>query len=288
VTGLTVVVANRASASDQVRAGATALVGELDPESDQVVWVDSGGLAPPLSWPSLVTVAAPARASRGVSYRLGLDVSKGLLVAFTDSSTAVEPGWRDAALAALETGSGVTGGPVLPSGPRSMASWAGFLVDYGAHAVPPYRSASGDVSGNNVAYRRELLPAGPVPIWKSEVNASLAARGIRPTLAPGMRVVAHRQYRWRDLARGRVPSGALYGTQRSASWGEGRRLAAALGCAGLPAVALCRTWARLAGQPQLQRRFLASLPAVLTATMAWSAGEATGYLFRREDGSRVW
>jgi hypothetical protein len=287
VTALSVVVINRCPTPTKVRP-ATALVDELDPSADQVIWVDQAGLDPPFQWPSMMPVGAPSGASRGLSYRLGLSAACHQLVAFTDSSTAVQPGWRASALEALDSGAGVVGGPVLPSTPRSMASWAGFIVDYGPHAVAPYTSATGDVSGNNVAYRRELLPPGDRPLWKHDVSVGLRAAAVHPTLATGMRVVAHREYRWHDLALARVPSGALYATGRSATWSLPRRLMAALGSAGLPPLTVSRLWVRLSRQPELRSRLLASLPGVVLAAVSWSVGEASGYILRRGAGSHVW
>ncbi len=293
MAALTVVVADRGLGGDGAtkavrEASAAALASELDATTDQVIWVSTTGLTPTSALPALVTVPAPDGASRGDCYRLGLTASCHRFVAFTDSTTTVEPGWRIATLAPLEAGARVVGGPVLPSQPRSRSSWAGFFVDYGAHAAPPYVSTSGDVSGNNVAYRREILPDGAGPLWKSEINARLASSGHRPRLSPGMRVVAHRQYRWSDLSGGRIPSGAQYGIQRSAGWGVGKRLIAALGCGALPGLALWRLWVRVGRQSELRAPFFASLPAVAVALAGWSAGEAWGYLWHGRSDHHVW
>lgn len=288
MTGLSVVVANRMASGDDSLPALAALHRELDASSDQVVWADSAGLAPPASGTPTRVVALPSGASRGECYARGLAAVRRPLVAFTDSSTVVQPGWREAAVATLEAGAGVVGGPVLPSSPESATSWAGFLVDYGFHAAPPYTNASGDVAGNNVAYRRELLPEGRPAVWKSEINARLRARGVRPVVAPGMRVAALRRYGWRDLGPGRVGPGALFATQRGKAWPLAGRIGAAGACTVLPLLALSRLWRRVRHVSELRRALLRSLPAVALALVAWTVGEAAGYLFATGDGAGVW
>lgn len=287
---LSVVMINRHGDPTMTREAVEALGRELLPD-DEVVWVDRTEAGPPhdartaeARWRE---VLAEPTASRGRCYALGLAAASGPLVAFTDSTTIVQGGWRAAAFDAVSS-CPVVGGPVLPSEPKSRRDWAGFLVDYAAHAVPPYRSATGDVSGNNVAYRRESLPSDAAELWKSQVNAGLAGRGVGACAVAGMCVRSARPYTWGDLVLGRARSGALYGTQRCLTWSRPRRLAAATGCLVLPAVAVGRTGRLLAHDRKLATRLAASLPVVLVAQIAWAIGEATGYLSRRGEGTDVW
>lgn len=286
MTALSVVVANRAAHQAEVAPAVFALASQLT-EGDQLVWVDQAGLAP---WPTLAgatVVGAPAGAGRGECYGVGLASACNVFVAFTDSATVVAPGWRDAAVAALEAGATVVGGPVSPAGPRSAATWAGFLLDYAPHAVPPFLSATGDVAGNNVAYRREALP-DTGPVWKSDVNSGLRAQGVAPTVAPGMRVTLNRSYRWADLGLPRARSGALYAAQRSRGWRPSKRAAAALGCGALPFLTFWRLWSTVRHDRALRRALISSFPCVAAAVFAWSTGEAVGYASGTGEASGVW
>jgi hypothetical protein len=287
MTGMSVVIANQTRDPARAAVGVPAMRRELA-DDDEVVWVDAARLDAVPGLAPARTLRAPVDAGRGHCYGLGLTATRRDLVAFTDSSTVVERGWRMAAVAALDRGATVVGGPVLPSAPRSMPAWAGFLVDYAAHALPPYASAGGDVAANNVAYRRSALPTDGRPVWKHQVNSELRALGVDPVVAPGMRVTVHREYRWADLA-ARFRSGCLYAVYRSRGWARGRRLLAGAGCSLLPALALGRLCATVRHDDLLRRKLLASLPAVILATTSWSAGEAVGYLFRRpQEGAGVW
>ncbi|MGH9190244.1 MAG: hypothetical protein ACRD0Q_09470 [Acidimicrobiales bacterium] len=265
-----------------------ALERELQLDEDQIVWVDRAGLAWPASR-AVTTVVAPPTASRGACYGLGFAEARNPLVAFTDSETVLDTGWRRAVEGAFARPEvAVVGGPVRPSPSPSPVTWAGFLVDYGAHSVAPFVSASGDVAGSNVAYRRTVLPPAPAPIWKSSVNADLRAGGTRPVLSTGMGVTSSRQYRWRDLIEGRARAGAVYGAQRSAGWSPPLRLVAATGCVALPALGFLRLEARLRGDDVMRARLLRTCPGVAVALLAWSAGEAAGYVSGRSEGCSVW
>ena len=275
---VSVIVANVCPDEAAIAPGLAALGRELRGE-DEVVWVDGVGLAP--SAPRMVHVDGAGEASRGPLYARGLAAARHPFVAFTDSRTELQPGWRHALDEAFAAGADVVGGPVLPGSRASMADAAGFLVEYGVHAAPPWVGASGDVSANNVAYRRarlaEVLAPGE-PVWKSVVDERLAARGSPPVLVPGMRVVSRKRYGWADVGRVRVAHGRLYSGQRAGDRAWPARLAAAAGCAALPALAYARLAARVAGAPELRALLLRSTPAVLVALAAWSAGEAWGWL----------
>lgn len=255
-----------------------ALIREILP-GDEVIWVSSYG-----PWPAVAAIHpqhAPAAASRGEFYRLGWQATTAPLIAFTDSLTELGIGWRAAAVGALLAGASVVGGPVHPEVTRSRRSMAGFLLEYGPHAVAPFTSASGDVSANNVAYRREALAAvarGTEPIWKSVLNRKLAARGNAPVIAADMEVTSMKHYTLGDIAIARSRHGRLYGVQQSVGWTRQQRVTRAASCAVLPALSFARLLARTRRDTDLRASMVTSAPLVLVGLAAWSIGEASGYL----------
>lgn len=284
---VSVIVANNRACIADVEATWQSLTAELA-ASDEVIWVDQAGLGRPvLSGPRVVAIDVPVGAGRGRCNAVGLAAASHSLVAFTDSSTTVELGWADAAIAGLRHSCAV-GGPVLPGNGKRVRDWAGFYIDYAAHAVPPYLSASRDVSGNNVAYRRDCLPERPRELWKDRTDRQLSRLGERPCALPRMTVRSHRRYSWWDLTAGQVLAGASYGADRAASWSMLRRVSAAAGCAVLPFLACGRTWLRVRKADTLRQHWATALPLVLLARTAWALGEAKGYLTNQGDGRRVW
>jgi hypothetical protein len=287
VTALSVVVANRATTQQDIAPHVASLKRELAAQ-DQIVWVDSLGLRPPAV--ELTSVTPPPGSGRGEMYRSGLDACRLPLVAFTDSATVLQPGWRRAAVGALTSGAAVVGGPVLPGHLRPLRTVAGFFVEYGPHAAPPFVNAGHDVSANNVAYQRSVLEStlqAGEPVRKNFVNARLSTQGSPPRLVEGMSVVSAKLYGWRDLGPIRVAHGRLYGAVRAQHWSVLRRVAATTGCVALPIVAYLRLAVVVWREPALRASFVLSAPLVLAALAAWSAGEADGYLFRKVNSSDV-
>ena len=276
MSALAVIVANVIDDAGSIDGSLDALRRELLP-SDELMFVDAADVPerPGVTW---IRAASPAR---GVLYAVGLAAARSPFVAFTDSATEVLPGWRDAAMKALSAGATVVGGPVLPPSPATPVSAAGFIVEYGPHASPPFSSASGDVAANNVAYRRAALEEVLAPgddVWKTTVDASLHRRGERPTVAAGMRVLSTKSYGWHDILGRRLDHGRLYGAQRAATWSVAHRVAAAVGCAALPVLSYCRLARRIQRAPALRRMAIRVAPLILLSLVCWSAGEAQGYL----------
>lgn len=285
---LSVVVVNRSPCEADVSPAVRALEAILDPAADEVIWVDQAGLRPAFSHVHTTYVAVPRGSGRGTANEAGLAAAQRPLVAFIDSTTVIAPSWRDAACLGLEAGAGVAGGPITAGRPRSALGWAGFLTFYGHGAVAPFLSASGDVHGINVAYRRTLLPSTADRVLKTEINLGLRARGVRPSLMEGMRVTVLREFAWVDLTRVRFRSGALYATVRSAGWSSTERGAAAVACLALPLLSGVRLWTRVRAHRELGYRMLLTSPAVAVSLVSWSIGEAVGYLRHNGTDAGVW
>ena len=253
--------------------------------ADRIAWVSDRSVPNGTSAESAWQVAASGL-SRGELYGLGLTWASTTtceIVAFTDSGTRLEPGWRGALEDALTGGADVVGGPVVPgwvSAPlgRDLTSWAGFLAEYAPHAAPPYVSATGDFSANNVAYRLHLVShLEGHELWKSVIDRSLRDAGCHLDLAEAMVAASIRPYSRRDLTRARAAAGRLHGGQAGATMSIGRRVLRVGACAVLPLVRLARVARAVRGDAVLSRALRRALLGLVVAEVAWSIGEAAGY-----------
>lgn len=277
-----------------VPAGCVAALGRELEAGDQLVWVRSEPgevdlAADGCSAAELVVVDAPVGAGRGEMYGLGLAQVDAPIVAFTDASSTLCPGWRDALIQAFGADSVcVAGGPVDPPDRLGPVGRAGFILEYGPHAVPPFRSASGDLSANNIAYRAaSLRSCAHATVWKTVVNQQLKKRGVELVVVPDMRVEVtdHYDTRWLTVARAR--SGRLYGSQIAGRASTSGRVLPALRRAALPPVLMTRA-VRVARRNRTLRAGLgASVPALALGCVAWSVGEAIGILTGRAPHGRV-
>ncbi len=258
----------------------SAIERELRP-GDEVIW--TGPVEPPRTL-RVERIASPAEGGRGDLYGYGLAAARNPYVAFTDSKTVLQVGWRCAVDSALQRTAGA-GGPVFPGAPMSTRSWAGFFVEYGPHASSPYLSRRGDVAANNVAYRRaDLLTvvSSGDPVWKTEVSTWMRDRGMAIAVEQEMAVTVTKDCGWRDLTTSRLAHGRLYGAQQASTKSVLARLVAAVSCAVLPPIAYYRLVRVVFSDERLRREFIAATPLVAVALVAWSIGEAIGYATAQE------
>jgi hypothetical protein len=281
---LAVVVADADPGSSDATATMAALRRELGPD-DQVVWVERGESRTRLDLGAVRVerLAAPSESGRGELYGIGLPRVETTIVAFTDAATVVLPGWRNAVMRAFEPESvGVVGGPVVPPHRLGPAGRAGFLLEYGPHAVAPFRSASGDLTANNIAYRAEVVRScTDAAVWKTVVNDTLTQRGVELVVVPEMRVEVTDHYDLRWLLGGRTRAGRLYGSHIAPAMGRGARVVRALGRVALPPVMVSRAVRVARREPALRAGLGAAIPVLVLSSVAWSAGEAAGVLTAR-------
>lgn len=182
-----------------------------------------GGDAPALetAFPGARRVSIPGgnlAALKGAAIR----AARGSLVAVLDPSDAAEPDWIDALLTTFDDpGVWAAGGTVLFAGNSAPGNVAAYLFEYGAFN-PPVQAGdtAGDLPGNNVAYRREVLVDHCGDILAAEgfnkpfMHERIRALGGRLVVQPAMRVRHHTRYRFGPFAARRFHYGRCFGSVR--------------------------------------------------------------------------
>jgi hypothetical protein len=239
-------------------------------------------------------VAAPADLRPGVAWvvaepgsgvgrlrRLGLDHARGDVVAFTEDSCRLDPGWLDAWRAALARPEVLAAsGVVVPEMGNHPLDWAVFFCEYapflpnGHEAGRPRRLA-----GNGFAVRRSAAMAmGGAELHESEVHAACSATEGAVVVA-GRAVCRHvRRYGTAQAIGDRLRFGRDYGRNRAGAWRGPVRW---LGIVAGPPILLVQA-ARLVAVMARTRRclgaFVETLPITLGLLTAWSVGEWLGWL----------
>jgi hypothetical protein len=220
--------------------------------------------------------------------RWGLERATGEVVAFTEDSCRLGPGWIEAWRGAFKDDrvGAATGGVEHEPGGTAI-DWAVFFFEY-APFLDGARARPGRLAGNNFAVRRvEALTIGDgLELCESQIPGVLTARGRGVIAVAGATAWHRRRYELREAVRDRLATGFAYGRLRAES--RGRR--AAVVAAG-PLIAWLQA-ARLVMTLARSRRhlgtFLATLPLTLVLVAAWSVGEWQGALAgpARAAGSR--
>lgn len=217
-----------------------------------------------------------------------LRAARGEVVAILDPSAVAGERWVSEVLAAFDDPTvSAVGGAVVPTPDADTASRALYLFEYSAFN-PPFASGptTGDLPGNNVAYRRlELLEKCADVLAEEGFNKPfcherLREAGGRLILRPTMRVRHRIAGRRSDMVRSRFHYGRCFGATRRRRAGLGRKLLYLLGSPAVPLVLVLRHLSRCRAHPA-NRKLLAGGGALALAEicLAWGLGEWLGAWF---------
>jgi glycosyltransferase involved in cell wall biosynthesis len=214
----------------------------------------------------------------------GVRVARGELVAMLDPSDAAEPDWVDQILAAFEDATvSAVGGAVVLDGPRNAGNVAAYLFEYGAFNPPFARGDTpGDLPGNNVAYRRNLLTDVCADILASEgfnkpfFHERIRATGGRFLLQPSMRVRHLTQYAFVAFATRRFHYGRCFGAVRVKRASPRKRLFLRASAPLVPLLLVARHLRSAARHPENRRLLPGAALALCGVSAFWGIGEWLG------------
>lgn len=231
----------------------------------------------------LATSAAGAHELYDRRRAAGLAAATGDIVAILEDRGVPRPDWA-AIMAKLhdELPHAVVGG-AIENGRESLLHWAVYFCDFGRYQRPFTAGAREWVSDVNIAYKRRALDSTR-DIWRDRyhettVHWALQRAGETLYLTPEPAVDQMRgQSPLGKLLAERYGWGRLFAYTRARETSLGRRVLLAVLTPLLPFILLVRHGRlQLAKRIQL-RTFIAASPVVFLLLVAWSAGEAAGYL----------
>jgi glycosyltransferase involved in cell wall biosynthesis len=294
--GVVSVLVGARDASEDLRVCLRSLEREAAPENVEVIVAvpesDPGCqvVDEEFPWAELITVSAERGANLAELRAAAYVWARGEIIAFTDAHCSVAPGWIEAIRRAIGAGADVAAGAVLNGTPGSISDWTAFLFDYGDFLPPIAAGPATTLSGNNIAYRREMLgePESYARggLLKYFVNLRLAREGCRMVTAPEMVVSYRRRIPLARLLRDRFHFGRCFAAQRLAEAGVAFRFWYRVLAPLLPALVVARVFRRLLARPVLRRQTVrAALPLALVG-LAWGVGETAGALLGRGTSCR--
>ena len=210
--------------------------------------------------------------------RLGLAVADAPIVAFTEDSCVLGPGWAHAWVATFSRPEIVAAtGPVDVAPNRSVVDRAVFLCEYAPFLPAGCSSNPSRLAGNNFAARSEILAADEDDLHEFDVQVRSRANGGRVATAAFACAIHARGYTAREAIRDRLRFGFGYGRLRAGSF-IGDRLAHVVFGPLIVSSQVARLFATLARK----RCWHQITPAVAVVTVlfltAWSVGEWLGWV----------
>jgi hypothetical protein len=233
--------------------------------------------------PGVLWIAAPTGTSVPRLRKLGLAAAGAPIVAFTEDSCLLEPGWSTALLDAFDDPSLIAAtGPVEPAIGNSPIDWAVFFCEYApflrSKQVPAQRDRLPRLAGNNFAVRRDAPAAlEAAEIHETEVRDELVRTGGAIRAIEGALAWHVRRYSLREAAGDRLRFGIEYGRLRAAKHSRFLKAAALLAGPLIFSVQLARLTGIVLGRRRYAGRFIMSLPVTLALLLAWSVGESLGW-----------
>jgi hypothetical protein len=241
-------------------------------------------IAPGADWPfaslQVVTVDSivPLREARAVGVRAA--TAEAVVVGETHAFPL--EGWAEALIEALRGPWAAVVPLIEDADPDRAISWSNFLLTYGPWMNPPAREVD-RTPEQNAVYRRDLLlEYGSLLPQKLDsgggLDADLRARGLRLYLEPAARVRHVEVSSAGAWLPERFSSGRAFAALRAQRWSRARRLAYSVAFPGIVVAFLVQSVRRTGGPGWWRGVPRLTIPAVVMGIVAWSAGEAVGYL----------
>jgi hypothetical protein len=213
--------------------------------------------------------------------RLGAEAVSTDLVAVIEEHCTAPPNWLATAIASFRDDDAAIGGPILDDNFPDGRDWCVYFSEYHNY-LPPWRDEDrADLNGANIVYRRasllkyaDVLDSG---YWEVVLHPRLAQDGrFRAINALGVHHTGPFQYGY--YLRQRYLLSRVWGGSQRQIVPASTRIAHLVAGPIFPAFLFAKVTSRVLGRRDLLPRYLRTLPLLIPAWFAYSAGEWLGYL----------
>lgn len=231
----------------------------------------------------------PASTTVPLMRSLGIENSRGRLVALLEDDCTVGPHWLDSLLAAHEKARPVVGGAVEPGDYSRPIDWAVYYCEY-ARFLAPLSGAVAALPGNNVSYRREFLQSLDTGSGFHEVfiHPELQATGSELYAAEDMVIFSVNRRCHADCIATPYHHGRAYAARRFSARDWRSRTLYFLLSPLLPILKSLRTLREIRTRRRPELPVIAVLPWIVLFHCCWSAGECLGYLAGAGNSAQRW
>jgi hypothetical protein len=277
-----------AALHDQAGAGAIEVIVVYDPEGECAGEATRAqALYPAIRW-----AHAGPQATVPQMRTLGIEASRGEIVALIEGDCVVAPGWAAAALTAHETADVAIGGAVEPGPYVTALDWAVYFCEYGRFMLPlrPSANLALALASNNVTYKRKplLRAAGESrAFYEIPVHSAWQAAGLPMRTDETLVLSNHNSWSLPHVTSVPYHHGRTFAAQRFPGQAGRRALFGALAMS-LPALKTGRVIVDVLSRHRLTGRLIQALPWIIVFVTSWSYGEAMGYLRGPGDSAARW
>jgi hypothetical protein len=232
-------------------------------------------------YPSVRVLPVPPSTTIPQMRAAAFRAATGTAVAVIEDHVIVPPGWAQWLLDEIAHGAAVVGGSVENAATTTLVDQAAFLCEY-SHCLRPLPEGKVEwLTGNNVAYRRDLLVKYDAAIaegrWENYLHDRLRADGIDLICRPDLCVGHKKHYTFGEYFSQRYLYARSYAGARVNGAPLTRRLAYTIASLALPPLLLSRIVARVAAKTSDRMLLVRCLPLMFVFVTAWAWGEFVGY-----------
>ena len=260
------------------------------------------------TFPSAWWVCAPREYNVPQMRSLGVERSRGEVIAFLEDDCVATEAWCAALLKAHQSPHAAIGGAVEPGDYAKGLDWAAYFCEYISFTQPLPEGDAWVLPGTNVSYKRaplseltspersrkasdaenpnqEIAPEG---FYEAFVHQALRQAG--HLLKADSSLTVHNVNTWglSKALRTRFHHGRGFAAMRVAGRSIGRRLPFVGLAVFLPVVQIGRITRQVVTRKRYQWRLVQAFPWVILLSISWSTGELAGYLLGPGDALERW
>jgi glycosyltransferase involved in cell wall biosynthesis len=215
--------------------------------------------------------------------QLGVEQARGDIIAIIEEHCLASSNWLATLNSAFTPSYVAVGGPVAFRDNGRLRDWITYFIEYNSYLPPWPEGDTFNLSGANLAYRREVLNANLNLLshgyWEATLHPKLLAEGGKFRSVPEMIVYHRGPFGYFYYLRQRYLFSRAFAGARRSTLSLGQRAAYLLAAPLVPALLLARMGARVHAKKCHQNKFLLSLPLIVPAVTTYVAGEWMGYMF---------
>lgn len=236
-------------------------------------------------------VTIPEMPTAAAGWAAGIRQARAPLIVMCEDHSFPEPDWAEAILDTHQQDCAAVAPAVRNANPRSLISWANFLLCFLEWFSPDHSGPVPAGPGHNTSYKQSvLLEYKDLEKWlcsERVLHFDLTTKG--QTILLNTRAITHHvnislpgSYLAQSFLGGRV-----FGASRAMNWSRIKTAAYALAFPLAPAVRLRRILKTLNSRSKRQEsRFFAALPWILAGLACHAIGEAVGYVSGAGDATQ--
>ncbi|HYN05835.1 MAG TPA: glycosyltransferase [Vicinamibacterales bacterium] len=237
-------------------------------------------------------IEAPRNSTVPRMRAMGVEISRGDIVALIEDDCIVQRGWYDALVSAHRTSASAVGGAVEPGAYRRGLDWAVYFCDYGRFMLPLAAGPAVALAGNNMSYKRDALMRLPsaltYELLEVFVHEAWQRDGTPMRTDPAVVVTNAHSWTLADVTRIPYHHARAFAGRRLSHASPWRRRVMGVAALAFPVLKVLRVVREVALR---RRRFVAlcrALPWVVVLAVSWSIGESVGYLSGPGESASQW